>query len=320
MANKSLFNSSVNSHRNVPEATTVNAAGGRAYEFTPKHALAQIAATNCFNGTYYVDAEGNLKIAKEAVDKLRNDPEFVAKVAVYCRDRAYMKDMPAYLCAVLAAWGEHKLFRQVFRRVIDNGKMLRNFVQIGRSGAAGKKLNMSSGAIRHANRDWFANHDSNFIFRASIGNDPNMRDILRMARPLPENDEKAALYAYLKGANFDPKTGEYITYNKDGSIKYRHTFDQLPNIVRQYELFKKNHEGEIPNVDFRMLDSVLNKDEAKKLWANQAQNGSWHLTRMNLNNFQKYGVFEDDKLTSKVASRLSDVNEVRRLVLIHINF
>lgn len=312
MANKSLFNSNVNSLRNVPEATAVNAAGGRAYEFTPKHALAQIAATNCFNGTYYVDAESNLKIAKEAVDKLRNDPEFVAKVAVYCRDRAYMKDMPAYLCAVLAAWGEHKLFRQVFRRVIDNGKMLRNFVQIGRSGAAGKKLNMSSGAIRHAIRDWFTNHDSNFIFRASIGNDPNMRDILRMARPLPENDEKAALYAYLKGANFDPKTGEYITYNKDGSVKYRHTFDQLPNIVRQYELFKKNHEGEIPNVDFRMLDSVLNKDEAKKLWANQAQNGSWHLTRMNLNNFQKYGVFEDDKLTSKVASRLSDVNEVRK--------
>jgi len=313
MANKNLFSNSATSYRpEVPATTTVNAAGGKAYEFTPRHALAQIAATNCFNGTYYVDAESNLKIAKEAVAKLRNDAEFVAKVAVYCRDRAYMKDMPAYLCAVLASWGEHKLFRKVFRRVIDNGKMLRNFIQIGRSGAAGKKLNMSSGAIRHAIREWFQNHSSESIFRASIGNDPNMRDMLRMARPRPENNEKAALYAYLKGANFDEKSGEYLTLNKDGSVKYRHSFDELPEIVRQYELFKKNHEGAIPNVDFRMLDSVLNKEEAKKLWAAQAQNGGWQMTRMNLNNFQKYGVFENAELTSQVASRLANVEDVRK--------
>lgn len=314
MANKNLFSttSGVTSRTDVPVATTTNAAGGKAYDFTPKHALAQIAATNCFNGTFYVDAETNLNLAKEAVNKLRSDPEFVAKVAVYCRDKAYMKDMPAYLCAVLAAWGEHKLFRQVFRRVIDNGKMLRNFVQIGRSGQAGKKLNMSSGAIRHAIREWFQNRSADSIFRASIGNDPSMRDILRMARPRPESDEKAALYAYLKGADFDPKTGEYLTRNKDGSVKYRHTFDQLPSIVRQYELFKKNHEGEIPNVDFRMLDSVLSKEEFKKLWSAQARNGGWHLTRMNLNNFTKYGVFEDSALASTVASRLANADEVRK--------
>lgn len=311
MANKTLFSSAPSSN-NVPQADCVNAAGGKAYEFTARHKLAQIAATNTFNGTYYVDAADNLQIAKDAVNELRSDPEFVAKVAVYCRNKAYMKDMPAYLCAVLAAWGEHKLFRQVFRQVIDNGKMLRNFIQIGRSGAAGKKLNMSSGAIRHAIRDWFLNHNSEFIFRASIGNDPTMRDMLRMSRPRPESEEKAALYAYLKGADFDEKTGEYITKNKDGSVKYRHTFFKLPAVVRQYELFKKNHEGEIPNVDFRMLDSVLNKEEAKKLWAVQAQNGSWHLTRMNLNNFQKYGVFESSELQSTVAKRLANADEVRK--------
>ena len=314
MANKNLFASASTprSRVEVPVADTRNAAGGNAYEYSAKQKLAQIAATNTFNGTFYVDASANLQIAKDAVAELRNDPEFVAKVAVYCRDKAYMKDMPAYLCAVLAAWGEHKLFRQVFARVIDNGKMLRNFIQIGRSGAAGKKLNMSSGAIRHAIRDWFQSKPSEFIFRASIGNEPNMRDILRMARPFPETAEKAALYAYLKGAEFDPKVGDYITRNKDGSVKYRCSFSQLPAIVQQYELFKKSHEGEIPKVDFRMLDSVLNKEEAKRLWASQASNGAWQMTRMNLNNFAKYGVFEDASLVSTVAKRLADKEQIKK--------
>lgn len=311
MANKNLFVATTNTNSVANSvATTVNAAGGKAYEFTAKHALAQIAATNCFNGTYYADADANLQIAKDAVNKLRSDPEFIGKVAIYCRERGFMKDMPAYLTAVLAGL-DAKVFRKVFDRVIDNGKMLRNFMQIGRSGQAGKKLNMTSGAVRNAIDNWFKNRKSETIFRASIGNDPSMRDMLRMARPRPETEEKAALYAYLKGATFDPKIGDYVTLNKDKSVKYRHSFESLPLIIRQFEQFKKSHDGEIPNVDFRMLDSVLNKEEAKALWARQARNGGWQLTRMNLNNFAKYGVFSDSELTSIVAKRLADPIEIK---------
>ena len=50
MANKSLF-ASLKSR--LVRADTVNEAGGRAYTLAPKHALAQLAATGCFNGTYY---------------------------------------------------------------------------------------------------------------------------------------------------------------------------------------------------------------------------------------------------------------------------
>jgi len=50
MANKTLF-SSLKSL--LPRADARNEAGGRAYQFAPKHALAQLAATGCFNGTFY---------------------------------------------------------------------------------------------------------------------------------------------------------------------------------------------------------------------------------------------------------------------------
>jgi len=306
MANKSLFSSPATSSR-LPETTTVNAAGGKAYEFTPKHALAQIAATNCFNGTYYVDADANLQLAKDAVAKLRHDPQFIAKVAVYSRNKAYMKDMPAYLTVVLATL-DKPLFRKVFPQVIDNGKMLRNFIQIARSGQAGAVLNVSSGSIRNAITEWFATRSPEALLRASIGNEPTMRDILRMARPQPKTDEAAAMLGYLKGSEYNNE-GTSIIKCRDGRV-HQHNWDQLPAIVRQYEQFKKTHEGEIPKVDFRLLDSVLTKEEAKNMWASQARNGGWTMTRMNLNNFLKYGVFEDKELTEIVAKRLKNREEI----------
>jgi 60 kDa SS-A/Ro ribonucleoprotein len=57
MANKTLF-SSIKSK--FTRTDTVNEAGGRAYKFTPKHALAQMAATGCFNGVYYASAQSQL--------------------------------------------------------------------------------------------------------------------------------------------------------------------------------------------------------------------------------------------------------------------
>lgn len=304
MVNKSLFSTP---SFNLPHANTANEAGGIAYSMTNEHALAQIACTNCFNGVFYASADSNLELTKKIVSALKNNPEFIAKTAIYCREKANMKDMPAYLTAVLAGL-DSKLFRKVFPRVIDNGKMLRNFIQIGRSGQAGKVLNMSSGAVRNAIQEWFNNRSAETIFKNSIGNDPSMRDILRMVHVKPNSDEKAALFAYLSGATREGN--EYVVkYKKE--VVYRHNFSNLPEIVQSYENFKSNPVGEIPAVDFRLLDSFLNKDQLHKVWRNQAEVGGWHSLRMNLNNFNKYEVFRDSEMVNLVANKLKDENLVK---------
>ena len=86
MANKSLF-SSLKSL--FPRATALNDAGGPAYDFEPKHALAQLAATGCFNGTFYADAEKQLATLQSLVSQV-NDNVFLAKLAIYSRERAYL--------------------------------------------------------------------------------------------------------------------------------------------------------------------------------------------------------------------------------------
>ena len=81
MANKSLF-ASLKSR--FVRADTVNEAGGRAYSLEPKHALAQLAATGCFNGTYYTGADQQLATLKTLIDQV-DDNAFLAKLAVYSR-------------------------------------------------------------------------------------------------------------------------------------------------------------------------------------------------------------------------------------------
>ena len=67
MANNSLF-SSVTSL--LPRANTVNEAGGAAYALAPKHALAQLASTGCFNGVFYANAQTQLAEVIDLINKI----------------------------------------------------------------------------------------------------------------------------------------------------------------------------------------------------------------------------------------------------------
>ena len=107
MANKSLFSSFKSLLR---RADARNEAGGLAYALPVKHALAQIAATGCFNGVFYADAAEQLATLKTLIDQV-DDNAFLAKLAVYSRERALMKDMPVALLLALSK-RDTRLFRQ----------------------------------------------------------------------------------------------------------------------------------------------------------------------------------------------------------------
>ena len=134
MANKTLF-SSIRG-RWTAKADTRNEAGGLAYSRSHKQALAQLAATGCLGATFYAIASSQLDAVLSHAAHV--EPEYLAQLALYARNKGHMKDMPALLCAVLSTRSP-QLLNVIFNRVIDSPKMLRNFVQIMRSGAVGRK-------------------------------------------------------------------------------------------------------------------------------------------------------------------------------------
>ncbi|HWE94485.1 MAG TPA: TROVE domain-containing protein [Tepidisphaeraceae bacterium] len=274
MASKTLFQSLRGML--LPAADTRNEAGGLAYTLPPKHALAQYAATGCLNATFYASADEQLATVLELCKQV--EPEFIARTALYARSKGYMKDLPALLCAVLASRGPG-LLAEVFDRVIDDAKMLRNFVQIIRSGVTGRK---SLGTLpKRLVLQWFEARDDAAIFRASVGNDPSLADVIKMVHPKPATKGREALFGYLIGRP--------------------HNAADLPEIVMQYEAFKAQTATLVPDVPFQMLTS-LPLSEAN--WKDIARNAPWQMTRMNLNTFARHGVFADAELARLIADRL----------------
>lgn len=282
MASKQLFQTIFGGL--IPKTDTVNEEFAPAYKLSPKQALAQYASTGCFNQTFYASAETQLERVLELCDVVA--PEFVAQVAVYARRSAYMKDMPALLCAWLAGRSP-ELHKKVFAQVIDTAKMLRTYIQIVRSGVTGRK---SLGtAPKRLVREWLAERDEESLFRSSVGQDPSFADILKMVHPKPADERREAFYGYMLGRPYDP--------------------EKVPDLVTQYERFKKGETAAVPDAPFTML-SALPLSRAQ--WATIALRASWQTTRMNLNTFARHGVFEYPAVVQVIAARLRDPEEVRR--------
>jgi len=295
MANKSLF-SSLKSI--LAPATVRNEAGGPAYGLPPKHALAQLAATGCFNGTFYADAKAQLDTLKSLIGEV-DDNLFLAKLAVYSRKRAYLKDMPAALTAMLAA-RDTALFQKVFDRVIDNGRVLRTLFQMIRSGQFGKKSLASS--PRRAFQRWLNSASPESLLSASIGHDPSLRDVLRLARPTPPDNSRRALFGWLIG-------NEAAKWAPAAEV-------DLPEQVRLLIAFRtaRTDDEQIVLLDRLQARWDLLADAAKgpTVWAAIARTMGSQALRMNLNTLERHGVFEDEEMVRIVAERLADENEIRR--------
>jgi 60 kDa SS-A/Ro ribonucleoprotein len=281
MANKTLFGFL---GRMVPQTDTVNAEGAPAYALSPKQKLAQYAATSCFNNTFYADADLQLNAVLELCTTI--EPEFVARTAIYARKHSFMKDMPALLCAALSA-RDGRLHEAVFDKVIDDTKMLRTYIQMLRSGAVGRK-SLGSAPKRLVQR-WLEAREVDALFRSSVGADPSLADVLKMAHPKPNTPVREAFYGYLLGRDHDAEV--------------------LPATVKAYEQFKAGQEAKIPDLPFTMLSSL---PLTAAHWASIAENASWQTTRMNLNTFARHGVFKKSGMAKRIASRLSDPREIRR--------
>jgi 60 kDa SS-A/Ro ribonucleoprotein len=284
MANKNLFGSIAG--KLLPKPDAINEANGPAYALAPKHALAQYVATGCLNSTFYASAEEQLSTVLALCGEV--DSEFIARTAIFSRERGRMKDAPALLCAVLAG-RDTKLLETIFPRVIDNAKMVRNFVQIVRSGVTGRK-SLGSAPKRMVLR-WLEARSEEALFASSVGQSPSLGDVIKMVHPKPAAAGREALYAYLIGRSSHA--------------------DALPDFVRDYEAFKAGQTLKVPKVPLAMLTALpLGKSD----WIEIARNAPWQATRMNLNTFARHGVFGDEKVRSDeqieiakiVAERLRD--------------
>jgi 60 kDa SS-A/Ro ribonucleoprotein len=323
MVNKKLFKSERASI--VPETDVFNDAGGVAYSRSAKEALSLYVCTGCLNGTYYASDKTQLDTVRDLLTKV--EPEFIGKLAVYAHEKSFMKDLPALMLVYLAsdkgagggpttAIQERKLkvLRSIFHRVIDSGNMLRNFFQMIRSSAFGRK---SFGEVpRNLIREWFDRRSAHNIFSQSIGSNPSLSDIIKLIKPKPNTPEKAALFAYLLGAEIvESNEGKVLVRNyfdlnsRTVKVAYSQPYNNLPEIIREFESWKKDKSLPVPAINFRLVD---NEKLSTSQWADIASKANWLTTLKNLNAYAEHGVFEVAGLTDLIAERLRSAENVRK--------
>lgn len=273
----------------LPAAAAANQHGAPAYAFSPRHQLAQLAATGCLSETFYADAETQLDQVLTLTQKV--DAAFVAKAAIHARQAGHMKDMPMLLAAHLAV-RDVALLARVFGRVVDNGKTLRGFVQMLRSGQLGRK---SLGTRpKKLVQQWLLSATEQQLLNAAVGTTPSLADVVKMVHPKPAEAWRAAWFAWLIGRPFDDAA--------------------LPPLTLAFERFKRElTEGkapaDVPAVPFQLLTALPLTTEH---WAQIARDGSWQMVRQNLNTFARQGVFGLKHMGNMVANKLRDPEAVRR--------
>jgi 60 kDa SS-A/Ro ribonucleoprotein len=282
--NKTLFKT--RSGGVAPAANAVNDEGAPAYSRTPHAALAQLAVTGTLQQTFYSSAEAQYDQLIEACES--SDMEFISQTAIYARKFGHMKDIPSFLVAWLFVHDEFdRFFSNTFRLVIDNGRMLRNFVQIVRSNQLNRKSFGSRG--KKLIQQYLLNRDIPRLLNESVGNTPSLADIIKMVHPAPTDPQREALFARLIGRDYDS--------------------ENLPEIAKQLDAW---HAGELktpPPVEFRLLTGEKLSTES---WKAIAMTAPWHMTRMNLNTFMRHGVFDDPTLVKAVAERLRDPDIIHK--------
>lgn len=278
MANKAIFASA------HPADLTKNNAGGLAYAMNVEAELAQYVLTGTFNNTFYADAVSDTKRVIDLASQV--PPEYLAKLTVYAREAGFMKDAPAAMLAVLSTRSP-ELFRKVFPRVIDNGKMLRTFVQIVRSGATGRK-SLGSAPKRMVAR--FLENAPDRVLINAVGQNPSLKDVIKLSRPKATDATREAAFGYFIG-------------------KLAANDSRLPAELRALEAFRNGESLDVPKVDFRLLTQLPLSAEN---WKDIAREAPWQATRQNLNTFARHGVFNDPVLTSLIVERLRDRALIKR--------
>lgn len=298
MANRSLFKSLKSL---LPRADALNEERAPAYRLPPKHALAQIAATGCFNGAYYTSATEQLDTLRALVSQV-DDNEFLAKLAVYARERALMKDMPAALLVLLSK-RDPQLMHRAFDRVVDNGRVLRTVLQMIRSGQFARKS--LSASLQRAFQRWLNKASVEKLLSASIGNDPSLRDVLRLARPTPVDDARRALFGWLTDKPVEkwaPATEADLPREVRALVAYRaaQTADEQVALLREIRA---------------RWDLLADAARGEKTWKAIVRLMGPQALRMNLNTLVRHGVFAGAggaALVDYVVDRLTDADEIRR--------
>jgi 60 kDa SS-A/Ro ribonucleoprotein len=201
--------------RNNPTATT-NAECGLAFKQTPKMELyTRVASALVGEPKFYESGkksdEGLLKAVQTV---LKDDPEFVLKLAVFTREQLYLRSVTTMLLAEYAnnAAGSVPNARKYIARAIKRPDDMTELIsyQLNRNNVTGRKTKLPM-AIKNGVASAFSTFDGYRIAKYNRDGPVKMKDVLFMTHPKPRDDVQARMWSQLiDGSLASPDTWEVM--------------------------------------------------------------------------------------------------------------
>jgi 60 kDa SS-A/Ro ribonucleoprotein len=195
----------------MPKAKTLteNLAGGQAYSQSNELALVSLLLTSFVNDQFYRNSQTTLDELRTLVSKVK-DKEFVAKAAIFARDRFGMRSITHALAGELtsqlngAEWGK-KFYDKVVVRVDDMTEILSYYLAYKTSKDSPKFPNSLKKGFAKA----FDKFDGYQLAKYKSENkDVKLVDLVNIVHPVPTVRNSVALEALVKGELKSTETWE----------------------------------------------------------------------------------------------------------------
>ncbi|MFN8354812.1 MAG: TROVE domain-containing protein [Spirosomataceae bacterium] len=182
---------------NQKKVETVNHAGAKAYRLTPALELYTSVVTSTLSDNFYEKADDRLARIQALIRQ--NDPQFVAKLAVYAREKMYLRSMPLVLVTELAKihQGDNLVSRAVGRVVnrADEITELLAYYQVANARKGTKKLNRLSKQIQKGLAEAFNKFDEYQFSKYNRDSAAvKLRDALFLVHPKAKNEAQQAIF------------------------------------------------------------------------------------------------------------------------------
>ena len=201
----SKFNATVNQ----PKTLTTNLAGGQAYSQTNELALVSLLLTSFVNDQFYRSAQSSLDELRNLVTKVE-DKEFIAKAAIYARDKFGMRSITHALAGELSSelagkeWGKD-FYDKVVVRVDDMTEILSYYLAYKTTKSSPKFPNSLKKGFAKA----FDKFDGYQLAKYRGENkEVKLVDIVNIVHPVPTARNKEALELLIKGQLKSTETWE----------------------------------------------------------------------------------------------------------------
>jgi 60 kDa SS-A/Ro ribonucleoprotein len=240
-----------------------NYEGALAFKLDPLTELYLRAASSLVGEPkFYTDSKtADSDLLKSIHTVARIDPEFILQLAVYCREKLYLRSVPLMLVAEFAndeyCVGKVENARKYVERTIQRADELTELIayQLARNKVSPRNKTKLPMLIRFGVKNAFSKFDRYQIGKYNKDDIAvKMRDAMFLTHPEPSNEDQVDIYAKLAGKNLEsPETWEVM--RSTGQMTWH-------NVVR--DVFYKNHRVNNYMAILRNLRNCLQSPDVTK--------------------------------------------------------